>query len=407
MITLSDLKNDITSAMHGTSLRVCTDINNTIKNAALRMLLRVDPKSTIRSEPITNAVYDKIYNYICPEDLKKIIDLQPQAVERPFWEDLTLRYTQQFDMRKNNRNNMAQVMYANTGKYLRIAKDVGKFNGVLDVGQQVTSSIGTWTTGGSATGLIDNTLNYVQGFSGIQFDLDGSSTQGYIEITFNNTVDLETIENFGSLFMWTFLPDASAITSLVIDFGQSQTDKWSKTMTSQQAQLEFRDGWNLTRADWNAVTTTGSPDASAISYLRVSVNYDSTPQTALVYNGISAKFGKNYDLVYYSEYLFRSATTGTWKMSPDDDTDIINVDPLAYQILLNECCVSVAQEAKGRNMASDVAYFKGLLFGSNAIPKERQGSTIGLYDAYEAQYPSEAISGETETYDYWDFFNTI
>jgi len=408
MITVADLKNDITTAMHGTSLRVCSDINNTIKNAALQMLLRIDPKSTIRTEPISNAVYDKIYNYICPEDVKKVIDLQPQSVERPFWEDLSLRYTKEFDMRKGYNRDMVQVMYANSGKYLRISKVIGKFNGVLDIGQQVTSDVGTWSAGGDAGNLKDNPLNYVQGSSGIQFDLDGSTGQGYIEITFNNSVDLETIEDFGSLFMWTYFPDADVINSLVIDFGQSQAAKWSKTITSQQAQLEFKDGWNLTRADWNNMTETGTPDASAITYLRVTVNYDvGTAQNALVYNGINAKFGKNYDLVYYSEYLFQTATTGAWKMAPDDDTDIINVDPLAYQILLNECCRLVAQEAKGRNMGPDVKFFSDELFGSNTIPKERQGSRMGLYDAYAAQYPSEAISGESQIYDYWDFFDTI
>lgn len=408
MIQILDLKNDITTAMHGTSLRVCSDVNNTIKNAALQMLLRIDPKSTVRVQPISNAVYDQIYNYICPEDVKKVIDLQPQEVERPYWEDLSLRYTQEFDRSKSRKTNMAQVMYANSGKYLRLAKSVGKFNGVLDVGQQADSDIGTWVAGGDAGNLKTNPLNYVQGSSGIQFDLDGSTGQGYIEITFNNSVDLATIEDFGSLFMWTFFPDANVINSLVMDFGQSQSDKWSKTITSQQALLEFKDGWNLTRADWNVMTETGTPDASAITYLRITVNYDAgTAQNALVYNGINAKFGKNYDLVYYSEYLFQDFATGLWKMVPTDDTDIINVDPLAYQILLNECCRLVAQEAKGRNMGPDVKFFSDELFGSNPIPKERQGSRMGLYDAYAAQYPSEALSGETDTYDYWDFYDTI
>jgi len=127
MIQIQDLKNDITTAMHGTSLRVCSDINNTIKNAALQMLLRIDPKSTVRVQPISNAVYDQIYNYICPEDVKKIIDLQPQEVERPYWEDLSLRYTQEFDRSKNRKTNMAEIMYANSGKYLRLAKSIGKF----------------------------------------------------------------------------------------------------------------------------------------------------------------------------------------------------------------------------------------------------------------------------------------
>lgn len=408
MIQVLDLKNDITTAMHGTSLRVCSDINNTIKNAALQMLLRIDPKSTLRGQPISNAVFDQIYNYICPEDLKKVVDLQPQEVERPYWEDLSLRYIQEFDRSKNRKTNMAEVMYANSGKYLRLAKSIGKFNGVLDVGQQADSDIGTWVAGGDAGNLKTNPLNYVQGSSGVQFDLDGSTGQGYIEITFNNSVDLKTIEDFGSLFMWTFFPDASVMNSLQLDFGQSQSAMWSKTITTQQALLTFKNGWNLTRADWNAMTQTGTPDASAITYLRITFNYDAgVAQNALVYNGVNAKFGKNYDLVYYSEYLFQDFLTGAWKMAPSDDTDIINVDPLAYTILLNECCRLVAQEAKGRNMGPDVKFFSTELFGDNAIPKERAGSRMPLYDAYAAQYPSEALSGETDTYDYWDFYDTI
>lgn len=409
MYTILKLKNDVTTAMHGTSLRVCSDINGTIGNAAGQVLLRTDPKTTKRSQPIANAIYDKIWNYICPQDLKKVIDLQPQTIERPFWEDLSERYTKQFDIYKGHTpygSDLIQVNYDNAGKYLRISKSIGRFNGVLDTGQLFTSDIGTWVVGDDATNIKNNPLNFVQGNSSIQFDLDGATTDGYIEITFNNPVDLSAIEDFGSLFLWMFFPDGDAITSIILDFGQSQLAKWSQTITQQQAQLAFKDGWNLMRADWGIMTQTGTPDASTIDYVRITVNYDGTAQNALLYNGITAKFGRTYDLVYYSEYLFRDPVTGEWLLEPVDDDTIINVGLAEYQLLLNETCRLVAQEAKGRNMGPDVAFFEKELFG-NGIPKERPGARLGLYDEYLSQYPSEALSGEEDYYQYGDFYDSI
>lgn len=407
-ITVLDLKNDVTTAMHGTSLRVCSDINNTIKNAAFQMLTRIDVRSTKRTTPIVNAVYDKIWDYICPADVKKIIDLQPQSIERPFWEDLSERYTKQFDIYKGSQygHNMIQINYSNAGKYLRISKDVGRFNGVLDPGQLYTSDIGTWVGGVDATDVKNNPLNFIQGNSAIQFNLDGATQQGYIEISFNNPVDLASIEDFGSFFTWLFFPDADAITSVVFEFGQDQANKWSQTILQQQAQLAFVDGWNLLRADWGIMTETGSPSASAIDYVRLTINYNGTEQNALIYNGITAKFGKTYNLVYYSEYLFRDPTTNEWILEPLDDDTIINVDPLAYTILLNETCRLVAQEAKGRNMGPDKKFFEEELFG-NGIPRERPGARMGLYESYGAQYPSEALNGDEEYYEYGDFFDSI
>ncbi len=405
--TVADLKAAITTKLHGTSLRVCSDIEETIYQAALTMLLRIDPKSTKRTQPIVNAVYWRIFDYICPDDVKKIIDLRPQSVMRPFWDGPTLHYSNQFDQFKGHGrigDNILTLEYSNAGKYLRISKELNSFNGVLDPGQQVTTSAGVWTGGADAVNLRDNTFDYVQGQSSIMFNLDGSTNQGFIDIIYNNVIDLSPIEDFGSLFLWMKFPDADAITSIDLLWGSggsSVTDYWHQTVTQQQAQLAFKDGWNLMRFDWNVAIPVGNPDASAINYVKISVNYDGTVQNGLLYNGVNAKTGKMYDLVYYSEFMFRDETTGEWIQRPNSDGNFINVDPLAYQILINETARLVCQEAKGRNMKQDVDFFTSELEGD----RNKDNGKPGQYDKYLAQYPSEALTAVEDYYQFSDFFD--
>jgi hypothetical protein len=118
----------------------------------------------------------------------------------------------------------------------------------------------------------------------------------------------------------------------------------------------FHNGWNLLRFDWNGATVVGSPDETAVDYLRFTVNYNGTAETDIRLDNIICNRGTIYEIDYYSKYLFTDGTTSAWKEKASDDSDIVNLDTDSYNIYLNKCAEFACQNIK--TMSSDAASFK-------------------------------------------------
>ena len=83
--------------------------------------------------------------------------------------------------------------------------------------------------------------------------------------------------------------------------------------------------WDLMVSDWTKSTITGTPDATQLSWFQFVINYQ--PGTQLQFNKLNAftaSLGQAYEIVYYSNSIFKDASTGllkpvpTWKLSPRD-----------------------------------------------------------------------------------------
>jgi hypothetical protein len=90
--------------------------------------------------------------------------------------------------------------------------------------------------------------------------------------------------------------------------------------------------------------------------------------------------------------LFTNAAGTEWKGDPTDDTDIIMVDPEAYNILLYETKIILADEIKGAKMARDIEMARMQLDGTARAP--------GLYQLYETHHPSQVIEYQTTYYEF-------
>ena len=81
MRTVASLKSDLIRKLHGTSLSKIQSPNDVIAEAARNVITRIDPQETIRVATIENALFDDVFSYTAPSDIKgdKVIDLQPQV----------------------------------------------------------------------------------------------------------------------------------------------------------------------------------------------------------------------------------------------------------------------------------------------------------------------------------------
>jgi hypothetical protein len=405
-IDVKTLKSKLSGKLHGANLnKAVGDVNDKLREAAATMLARIDPPDTTYTYRIDNAIYDRVYNYTCPSDLKgrtRIQDIRPIGV-RTKWDEPIGSGMREFDIKKE-RNSFVVEMIGGV-KTLRISKMIQPGQILLvDLNSLNIPSSAVVTSGGDAQNLTIDTLDYITSSGSLSFGLSGSTGQGNITVTLPYGIDLSTLLNLGSVFAWEKFPDATRLTSIVIQWGNSASAYWSKTITVPQGRTAFdTNAWNLLRADWTTASMVGTPDSTKITYLNVIYNY--TAGAALTFvkiDSLTASLGRAYEMVYYSNRIFKDASTGALKIKPTLDSDIITLDEAALNIYMGECRRVLAAEIKGKNMAADIASINYELEGDGRVLRGQLiMNRTGLYRDYISQNPSDAIPPQ-ETYHEFD-----
>ena len=397
--TIGQLKTTIASRLHGTTLNKLSDFYTLCRDTAETVLPRIDLQETVRKVLLTNAVYDRIYDYSLPDDFKAPANLKKQKDSyNPYGDTLSRTFNKQFGGSKID--NQFSVVWENTVQYLRFSKYLNAPL-LIDKADSLTEN-GTWAIGGNGSDLVLDTQNYIAGTGALKCTVSSSG----------------------------------AIVNVILRIGNDSSNYFSKTITAGHFEA-FKDGYNLCRFDLSDAIETGTVDKTAIDYVRVTVTYN-TSQTAyfektlttavdmsvnsgnyfsngaifaylgfttkaslvtLRLDNITANIGTLYELSYYSNYMFRDSS-GNWLEAPTADTDILNLSPTSYKIFEAEMCRIITQQVQGAMGAFDFAYWNNKLEGVKNDPDQP-----GLYDQYLIQFPSERIESETNYYNVSDDFD--
>ncbi len=179
----------------------------------------------------------------------------------------------------------------------------------------------------------------------------------YIENSTLYPIDLSASENQSSFFTWVYVPVAADLTSVGLRIGSDATNYWEGTVTQTQQGTAFVNGWNLCQFQWASMTVNGTPDSSAISYARVTLNMTASA-TAVKVNGLNSILGTILAYEYYSKFLFRDAATGVYQETVTDDSNLINLDTESYNLLTNKVAEFAVQQQQGL----DASFFDGAFF---------------------------------------------
>lgn len=396
--TIGQLKTTIASRLHGTTLNKLSDFYTLCRDTAENVLSRIDLMETNRRALLTNAIYDRVYDYSLPEDFKAPSDLKPQTSQYNTYNNSSLSrtYSRQFNNQKAN--NQFAIVWENGVQYLRFAKYINSPL-VLNTADSLTAN-GTWVLGGNASDLELDTLNYIAGTGSLK----------------------ATVSSPG------------AVVNAILRIGNNSANYYEKTITAGHFEA-FKTGWNLCRFDLSDATQTGTVDKTAIDYIRVTVTYNtnqtayyevtlpdvinmsveskdyfsdgavflfldfesSTSLATLRLDNITAQIGSLYDISYYSTNLFRTSA-GVWINQPTVDTDLLNLSTISFKIFEAEMCKIITQQVQGAMGAFDFTYWNLQLEGNDNVE--------GLYDQYERMYPSERIESQTDYYNVTDDFES-
>ncbi len=386
--SITRLEADLGGVLHGTTINQITNLYGLIDRAASQFLLECDPNESIRMIPFPSVIYNEVYDYAVPTDLKgnKVLDIQPQ-VDRTGVDIWTQSYIQAFDVAKTTALSNGFDINFNSGlKTIRINAPYLPVPVVLNSASQTTAGNGTWTVGGDASNLSVNNTNFVATPSSLQFDLSGATGTGYLQISNMPAVDLSLLVNQTVQFLYTYLPTGTDFSSINFRFGSSSSNYYSYTATVTQQNVAFGNGWNLLAFPWLGSSTVGTPNSASITYLRVTWNYTvGHAQTAVLLNNIVANLGRILNVVYYSKYMFSDAITGAYKERVTDVSDIINLDTEAYAIFFNLVAFLAMQQQQGL----DAAFYDGNFF--------LQQYQMGLL-RYKQMYPSQQQKAQSVYY---------
>ncbi len=384
--SIQTLLNDLSGVTHGTTTNKIPNVFGAINRGARALLLDVDPKETQRIVSLAQTFND-VFDYAIPADVKgdRIIDLRPQAGRNP-WDVFTQGYSQDFDRFKNVSLSNKIITQWNTGiKTLRI--DAPTLTSPITLCD--TSTITGWTgTTGASTPTLDTNLA-VAGGGALKFNLSAGSSTGSIQVSTLSPVDLTGHVNIDTLFYWVYLPLGSAITNLILKWGSDYTaNYYTYTATTTQQGTAFQTGWNLIAVPWSSATLVGSPTVTAYDSVQLTVTYNSTLQTGVMFCNLTSNTGYIFDLQYYSKYLFRNPSTNVFQETvvdvATDGNTIINLDTDSYNLLFNKVAYFVAQSLQGADAEYDKTFFETEY--ANALAR------------YRGLNPSEAIVKATSYY---------
>lgn len=333
--TVGNLKTDLTAVLHGTTLNKVQSVNPLIQRAASTLLIELDPQETIRISQLTSPIFNQVYDYTLPVDLKGngIIDIRPQA-NRTLLDRYLQEYNQAFDLQKAfTLQPNATIQWNSGSKSIRIDNNL-LLSGIMLNSADTIVGNGTWVASGGATNLRQNNLQFTDGVaSSICFDTLASSSPAILTNSTGQAQDLTDGYLQAHQFLYSFMNPASKFTSIELRFGSDASNYFKETFTQTQSGTSFANGWNLCDGDWANATVVGSPDITDIDYLQVRWVYDGTVITDVGLNQIWSRLGVISEIEYYSKYLFQNASTGAFQETITDDSNIINLDTETRNVL--------------------------------------------------------------------------
>ena len=390
--TVSQLLSAVTPKIGGSSSSDIASFNDTVYTALWRMASKIDMKGVKRTATLSSPIYDNVTKYPLPTDFHLPIDLLPQVGREgnPGTGDFTPRFSREFSLR--GEYNTMGIDWMDDTPYLNARR--------LPSGDVVTladfETTTGWTASVDASGLFQETLNYVAGSAAMGFDLSGSTGSGVLTATALTSQDFSTWRVRDSVFLYVYMP--AVMTSVALKRGSSASAYYSKTVTTQQDGTAFRVGWNLLRFDLSTATQTGTANLATTVYSQITFTYPAgTAITGVIVDSMTDQLGDYYQLPYYSKYHFRDATTGAWQETITDGTTIINTDPDAFTILTFECLSDLITELEKKGGRGSAAQ-EGYNHYAKILGDVGQG---GLYDAYARKYPSERLA-QQQTYANFD-----
>lgn len=380
---VSELISGVSGLLTGTNLDNVVDLDNALERATKTFLQKAKIPEASTSQIVT--LYDGVINYpsVSPLFGSTVKDIRPVGQNR-FSDDMVYRRGgEDFDRTKNDFPSGSRITFE-TENGVNIMRILSKFTApkiVLDPMNAITG----WTSGGTLSLLSQDTSFYYKSPASLRFKLTGSGT-GYIERTLSQQLNLTSYQNVGVGFLALEIPTLN-LSSVTLRLGSDSSNYYSVTATQGQLGAWTANDFLDTPFDLSTATTVGSPVITAIDYIRLS--FTTTATISNVRCGyLWLALPAQHKILFSTTAIFRN-TSGTISNVISNNQDDILLNDAAYNIYEHECAITIGLQMGGSMAAGLVGNLNAVLNGARA--KNGQVISLGLYDLFRADNPSEEI----------------
>jgi hypothetical protein len=346
--TYADIYAKLNGRIHAKILNL-EDPRETINSAVNFVTGDIDLRSCKRKATASPNIFDDIYDYACPTDLKGIalIDVIPQ-VNRPIDSEIELTTEEQFDRKKTINKLMVAFSDDSFMRKIRISMNVDDDSFTIAELDSLSSGGGTWALFGDAENVAVDGDDYVRGSGSIKWDI--SSAGGTTAGIQNSTLDEFDITDYlsaGSIFVFAKITSTTNLTNYILRVGNDSSNYYTKTVTADHAGNAFHVGWNLLRFDLQSATQTGTVAPTTCDYVAVYMTKAGAKisETDYKFDWIVMKRGQIHEVLYYSKYAWQTAA-GVWIENSTVDGDYINVDTEELELIMTKATEMGAQELR-------------------------------------------------------------
>jgi len=367
--TLYNLKQDVNANLPGGGINQLQNFWLTFDKGRRAMLGKIKPAELIRKAYLENAIYPDVYKYSVPEDMKydDVIEIRRLAGYRnvdTMNHPLELVYKRRFGQMRSSAANVMNISYENGVKYASIFRPLSgsrfgagynQNNNNLNCEFRVIHNCdslnenGTWNVGGNVVNLKEDKLKHVIGRGSISFDINGSSTEGFIENFTLNSFNIRDFFKRGAIFNWLNISIPRELINVKLVIGSNtddlSTDLYESSVNSPHDNSEFITGWNLLKFMLNNLSMVGTPNPEELKYIRFEFKTTGQPIPGCNLDNILMRQGEVYEMIYNSAYIVKDGTTGQWKKIPNSNDDIIIAEEDAYDILVDEVTLAAQKES--------------------------------------------------------------
>lgn len=380
--TYLDVLNQVVDTTRRSNIANVITARNYINRAARIVVGEMDLRSTKRNSALASHLFDDIYSYAAPTDLKSdaIIDFIPQANRSSSFR-LELTSEQDFDMKKTIKNNLVALATDELVKRIMFSGDVNDTYLAEPTFNTLTADGDTWTAYSDATNVVVDTSNYINGSGCIKFDLTGAATTAGIYNTGLDELDISDYTNNGSVFVWVYINSTTNLTNFILDVGNDlTTNYYTQTITTTHESTSFVAGWNLLRFDFASMTENGTVDDTAIDCIRLYMTKSSgKADDGYRVDSMSFHTGEIHNVLYYSRYPWQTAA-GAFLENSTADTDLINAETDEMDLFVWRSKMELYRELRRFDLVEDAR-----------IQYEGRDGLGGLKARYKKMNPSERV----------------
>lgn len=362
----------------------------TMNDAVRQVNSDFDILSLKRRSVLSPNLFNGIFDYLCPTDLKgnAIVDLPAQAKRSDG--EFNLVSPQHFDTTSNNGD--IAIDSFNGTKVLKVRSVVDSQSIVvaeLDSTVSGSNNSTPWTGFGDVTDadIVDDNADYVKGNGSIKFSINAAAgtTAGIKNASIASLDISDYLGGTSAFFVWAKINSTTNLTSYTLRFGSSGSNYYSKTVTAQADGTAFVSGWNLLKFDVSSLTETGTVTDTAITYFAIYMNKTiaKVSESDYKFDWLVLKKGVVTYVKYYSKYGWQTSP-GSYIENSTATSDLLVADTDEYDLYI----------AKARHLAADE-----LGFDEADIARYKKDYEDMLKN-YKLNHPSESKVFTEEYYVY-------